>query len=799
MRWHFPFPETLRARLAVMYFFVLSAAACIITFTLAAHIARDQLSMHERMSLNIIDLTRPTAQRLLINHNTAELRHYLGLVAQNPIVSAINIENDEGKPVYDYNGPTESASWLTQLLTNSTTRPPIIVSVIEVEQGRQGNITLTTSYGPLNRYLVSILRKSLLYSLLIVVLTVFIIYHTILRKFTRPLKSLTEFAREYARGEIGSEFNLTASKIREIQELNIAFAEGSATMRHYIHSLEETRELLEHSEQRLRTLIDGMHEILFELDREGRISFLNPAWQSITGHTIDDTLGKPITAFMNDGAKEIFSPENLPKLLESNREILFTIHDGEAIWLNLEAEAQFDGEGIFKGVIGTLGDITESVELNRMLSRYQEELYHLSVTDPLTGLYNRRHFDTQFDITLSNHLEQGQPLCLLLIDIDGFKFINDTYGHPFGDEVLKRVAELLRKLVRRNDYIARLAGDEFAMILKNTCMKDATRIAHKLHDNINQEQIDLPVGQIHIQTSIGVAEAPTHGNNAHELISAADVALYQGKRAGRNRVQILPPDISRATMTIFGQGFHIRNALETDNVIPVFQPICNIATGEIEAYEVLARMRMDGSLIPAGEFITVAEELGLTREIDLCIIEQALITSKSDMRLFVNVDLSSFNDPVFTRRLRDLIDAARKSSRELTIEITERESLPITDELLGDILELRELGCELALDDFGSGYSTYHFLDQFRPDYLKIEGSFVQQMLASESSQRIVAHINELANSFGMRTIAENIENDKVWAALRNLGIHLGQGYHLGRPVIYEELEAHLARQNAKS
>ena len=477
-----------------------------------------------------------------------------------------------------------------------------------------------------------------------------------------------------------------------------------------------------------------------------------------------------------------FEPGALSRLHEKNREISLRSADGKRLWMSLDADAQNDSADNFTGIIGTLSDITKSVELNHLLSRYQDELYHLSVTDPLTGLYNRRHFDSQLEVILTDHLPKNMPVCLLLIDLDGFKFINDTYGHPFGDEVLRTTAQLLKQQVRRNDYIARLAGDEFAMVLKNTDIENAKRIAQKLHDCINETRIPLPVGHMQLQSSMGVAEAPTHGGNAQDLVSAADVALYHSKRGGRNRIEVLSPDISRAVMSIFSQGFQLRNALEQGHIHPAYQPICNLISGKPMAYEVLARMRINGLVIQAKDFITVAEELGLTREVDLHVIGQALLQTPQEYALFVNVDISSFNDRNFVQELSRLLKPACDNGRSLTIEITERETIPISDTLHQDIQTLRAFGCKLALDDFGSGYSTYNFLNQFRPDYLKIEGSFVRGMLRNESDRKIVTHIHELATSFGMKTIAESVEDAATEHALQEIGICNAQGLFYGAP-----------------
>lgn len=542
---------------------------------------------------------------------------------------------------------------------------------------------------------------------------------------------------------------------------------------------------LEAQAARLRKLIDGMREILFELDAQGRFTFLNPAWTTLTGFDVDASLHRRFTEFLLDESDAAdFAPDALSQLHVRQRELALRTASGKTLWTNLTAEAQRDAHGRVTGVIGTLSDITQNVELNRLLTRYQEELYQLSVSDPLTGLFNRRHFDTQLEAILSEQLAHDRPVCLLLIDLDGFKFINDTYGHLFGDEVLRRTADLLRQQVRRNDYVARLGGDEFAMVLKNTNLENATRIARKLHAGIHETRVTLPVGSIQLQASIGVAEAPTHGRAARDLVSAADVALYQSKRHGRNRVEVLSPDANQAMMSIFSQGFQLRNALQQGHIQPALQPIYDMRDGKPMAYEVLARMQVDGTLVAAKDFIGVAEELGLTRDVDLHIIAHALARTEPHQALFLNVDVSSFNDRDFVRDLQALLAPACAEGRDITVEFTEREAIPLSDTFHEDIRVLRGLGCKIAIDDFGSGYSTYYMLNQLRPDYLKIEGGFVRGMVHNDSDRKIVAHIHDLAQSFGAETIAECVEDAATEQALRTIGIRNAQGLYYGEPAL---------------
>jgi diguanylate cyclase (GGDEF)-like protein/PAS domain S-box-containing protein len=601
--------------------------------------------------------------------------------------------------------------------------------------------------------------------------------------FTAFARPLADWARALVRGAAPLQPPLPDTGAPELRELNHLLAEGAYTVRHHTQALAETRELFEHSEYRLQKWVNKAGEILFELDTQGKILFLNPAWETLTGFALADTIGKPLAGFLceEDVARD-FGSGSLAELRIRNREATLRSADGRRLWVNLSAESDKDGTGHFVGVSGVMGDISQNVELRQLITRYEDELYQLSVIDPLTGLYNRRHFDIRLEAILADHLPRRQPVCLLLIDLDGFKFINDTYGHPFGDEVLRTMTYLLREQVRRNDYVARMAGNEFAMVLKNTGLETATHIARKLHTRINETHVPLPVGHMRLQASIGIAEAPTHGTDAQGLVSAADVALYHSRRHGPNRIETLSPDMSKATISIFSQGFQLRRALEAGDIHPAFQPIYDMRTGKPVAYEVLARMRLDGTIIQAKDFIGVAQELGLTREMDLLVIRQALACAPPDQALFLNIDMQSFNDREFVDELIELLEPTCAAGRRITVEITERESVTPNESLTADIQRLRALGCQLALDDFGSGYSTYKFLDLFCPDYLKIEGSFVRGMLENESDRKIVMHIHELAQSFGMETIAESVENASTEKALRKIGIRNAQGLHFGAP-----------------
>ena len=240
-------------------------------------------------------------------------------------------------------------------------------------------------------------------------------------------------------------------------------------------------------------------------------------------------------------------------------------------------------------------------------------------------------------------------------------------------------------------------------------------------------------------------------------------------------------------MEVFSRGFELRNAIEEGEIIPTFQPITDLHSGEPIAYEVLATMKRGDALVSAAEFIMVAEDLGLVREIDLCVIAKALEIAPAGIELFMNISLMSFNDNNFGKDLLKLVKPACEAGRPVTIEITERETINLTETLLGEIQDLRDVGCKLALDDFGQGYSTYNYLRIFRPEYLKIDGAFVSKMLDSHADHTIIEHIHALALSFGAVSIAESIENETLREAILHMGVKCGQGYHFARPAIAEK------------
>ena len=439
------------------------------------------------------------------------------------------------------------------------------------------------------------------------------------------------------------------------------------------------------------------------------------------------------------------------------------------------------------GFIAEVADLTEYFnKLLRTVEDYQNRLEDLSIRDPLTRLYNRRKFDEFLDHEIDRALRHGHPFCVAQIDLDDFKNINDTFGHPIGDLVLKELASVLHREVRRTDVLARVGADEFAVLLPETDIEEGYKAAEKLRQAVADTALGLPVGGVRLTASIGLVSYPDIADDAQKLAIAADVAIYKAKRSGQNQVAMIGDD-DDATVAIFSQGEMVRAALAEGRLVPFFQPIVAAAGGAIAAYEVLARVVDGDRAVCAGDFIESAEELGLAGEIDAAVFDRALEALASGVlgptaKVFVNLSAKSLTDKermmAIPRRLREAgVDPSR-----IVLEITEREALPHFGDIVTMVNELRALGLGFALDDFGSGFSSFLYLKYITVDYVKIEGSFVRHVVTDERDRIMVEHIHSMARRFGMITIAEFVEDEDTLTLLAEMGINLCQGYHVGMP-----------------
>jgi diguanylate cyclase (GGDEF)-like protein len=425
--------------------------------------------------------------------------------------------------------------------------------------------------------------------------------------------------------------------------------------------------------------------------------------------------------------------------------------------------------------------------------RMEKALLHQATHDELTGLVNRREFERRVANAILAQARGSERSSLLYLDLDQFKIVNDTCGHPAGDDLIRRVAETIRGSVRVSDTLGRLGGDEFGLLLHACAPAAALSIAETIRSNLAEFKFFWEGRRFVVGVSIGVVTLDPSFASVAEVLSAADSACYLAKDAGRNRVQVFCSDDRKLRSRTGEMNWvaRIAEALEHSRFALFAQDIRPISETSLEhSYEILVRLRdRDGQLIAPMNFMPAAERYGLTRRLDRWVIEHTvahlgeLRSREHGMpRLAVNLSAASLEDgelfAFVSRQLREHQVPAHRLGFELT-ETAAVSEMAAVSRLLND---LRSLGCSIGLDDFGSGMSSFGYLRRLPVDYVKIDGSFVHKMDSDPVDRAMVASIHRIARVMGLRTVAERVESESVLAALRDVGVDYAQGYAIGRP-----------------
>ena len=430
---------------------------------------------------------------------------------------------------------------------------------------------------------------------------------------------------------------------------------------------------------------------------------------------------------------------------------------------------------------------------SKAMSRTISELEYYSSHDPLTGLHNRRYFNEMLDYEIGRSARHLHQFSILMLDLDDFKDVNDTYGHPAGDAVLQRVAETIRSVVRKGDIATRIGGDEFAIIFSETGPQGARVVAEKLRTKLRNLIFEgAPGKSFHITASIGLATYPADAQTISDLMAGVDMSLYRAKELGKDQVGALdaPEKLVRANRLTFDSAERLRTALTEGRIVAHYQPITSCRTGEFFACEALARLvELDGQIVAAGQFINTIEKYGLSSELDRAIVAQALaaIRSRIDQghvcpRVFINLSARDIQG-------RGIISFAERLCIEFAIppdavvfEILERDAIGDMTHMRTFLNDLRRKGFLFALDDFGSGYNSFHYLRELSFDFVKIDGAFVKNILTSRTDRALVRNLSRLCQDLGIRTVAEWVESAEVHAALREMDIDYVQGSYFGLP-----------------
>jgi diguanylate cyclase (GGDEF)-like protein len=425
--------------------------------------------------------------------------------------------------------------------------------------------------------------------------------------------------------------------------------------------------------------------------------------------------------------------------------------------------------------------------------RTEAELRHLADHDSLTGLLNRRRFRAELDQFASFAARYGGQGAVMIIDIDGLKKVNDELGHQEGDNVIRQVAAALRERVRATDIVARLSGDEFAVLMPQTDTGGALQLGEDLRAEVAEGLAPTPsASKATISVGIAMFGGEGRANGAETILVAADQAMYRAKANGRDRIALFhdPEEALRASVRPQTTSARIRDALTQDRLRLATQPIFGLASGGVERYELLLRMTGEhGELLPAASFIEVAERSGMAQELDRWVVARALELLAERQReghpvsLHVNLSGASLTDVSVLEFIERRLDEGDADPGRCTFEITQTARVEDYESAAGFADRLTEFGCEVAIDDYGAGFGPFEYLKRMPFDVIKIDGSFIREMPRNDADQLTVKAIVQIARGLGKRTIAEFVQDDDTTKLLREYGVDMAQGFHLGRPV----------------
>jgi diguanylate cyclase (GGDEF)-like protein len=436
-----------------------------------------------------------------------------------------------------------------------------------------------------------------------------------------------------------------------------------------------------------------------------------------------------------------------------------------------------------RAIVTALSDTTQT------LQKREQHLLHLANHDQLTGLHNRHRLIAELEAAITASSGDSTKCALFFVDLDQFKYVNDTCGHASGDHLLQLAAQQLRYAVRPEDFVARFGGDEFVVLLRNVSRGDAKVAAAKVLDlmrglkHVEREQV------FHLQCSIGVATFGGAKFSAQEIVAQADMACQTAKAHGRNRVEFYSTSGKQSELMARDVGWmnRLRAALENGGFELHYQPLLHIKTGEVRHYEALLRLQTEDGLASPASFLPAAVRFGLMADIDRYVLRQAVRalhefdTTHPGLTLSVNVSGFAFEDDGLGAYVKQLLKEYSVPGERLVIEITEQLAVRFAANTDKQIALLRELGCRLAVDDFGTGYSSFSYLKRLPVDYLKIDGSFIRGLPRDRVDQAMVRMVGEVAREAGMQTVAEYVHNAAALALLAKYGIDYAQGFYVGR------------------
>jgi diguanylate cyclase (GGDEF)-like protein/PAS domain S-box-containing protein len=560
-----------------------------------------------------------------------------------------------------------------------------------------------------------------------------------------------------------------------------------------VSQLKRAETVLREAEERFRRAFEEAPIGMAMLHPDGRFVQVNDALCDITGYSRDQLEATSLDAITHPddlGTEEQEISRLLTGETAGHRLEKRLVHAAQRpVLVAMQATLLRDSAGDPLSILAQIQDITDR-------RRYEDRLRHLADHDALTGLLNRRSFEREVEAHRARTERYGGGGATIMLDLDHFKFINDTLGHSAGDETIARAANVLRSRLRETDTLARLGGDEFAVLLPRADAPTALLVAQELLEALRAETVELGGHPRPLSASAGIALFESGEDfRDDDVLVKADLAMYDAKNAGRDRAELYATDEHESSgmkgRVTWAQ--RIGEALHHGGFTLLAQPIVDLATGHTSQHELLLRMRDErGDLVPPGAFLYIAERLGMVQEIDRWVTEQAISLVADGRRrgqeltLEVNLSGLSIGDPQLLALISRELKRTNVPPQNLIFEVTETAAVINITRAGQFARSLTRLGCRFALDDFGAGYGSFYYLKHLPFDFLKIDGEFVKGCRNSQTDRLLIKAAVDIAAGMGKRTIAEFVGDQQTTRLLARLGVDYGQGFHLGRPAPLE-------------